>query len=68
MNKQTKITGSGTIEFQSYFGFWCYSYRIQSWRWVLSRISVVVSPGGWVVFFFFFSFFQRQLLSLGVAV
>jgi hypothetical protein len=31
--KQTnkKVSGSGTIEFQSYFKFWCYSSSIQSW-------------------------------------
>jgi hypothetical protein len=29
-NKQTKTPGSGSIEFQSYFKFWCYSSSIQS--------------------------------------
>jgi hypothetical protein len=54
-NKQ-KILGSGTIEFQSYYKFWCYSSSIQSWSWYLSRSLVVVLPGGWVVFVCFFSF------------
>jgi hypothetical protein len=61
-DKQTKIPGSGTIEFQSYFKFWCYSSSIQSWCWYLSRSSAVVSPG-WVVFGFFPSVFQRKLLG-----
>jgi hypothetical protein len=52
--KQTKIPGSGTIEFESYFKFWCYSSSIQSWCWYLSKNSVVVCPGGWVVFVFSF--------------
>jgi hypothetical protein len=61
-NKQTKKPpGLGTIEFQSWFKFWCYSSSIQSWCWYLSRSSVVVSLGGWVVVFFFF--FQQQLLG-----
>jgi hypothetical protein len=50
----------------SIFKFWCYSSNIQYWCWYLSRISVVVLPGGWVLFFFLFCFvlfFQRQLLS-----
>jgi hypothetical protein len=48
-NTHTKTPGSGKIEFQSQFKFWCYS----SSRY-LSRSSVIVSPGGWVVFFFCF--------------
>jgi hypothetical protein len=32
----------------------CYSSSIQSRCWYLSRSSVIVSPGGWVVFGFFF--------------
>jgi hypothetical protein len=40
-NKQTKIPSSGTIEFQSYFKFWCYSSSIKSWCWYLSRSSVL---------------------------
>jgi hypothetical protein len=42
--KQTnkKVPGSVTIEFQSYFKFWCYSSSIQSWCWYLSRSSVDV--------------------------
>jgi hypothetical protein len=52
-DRQTKIPGSGTVEFQSYFKFWCYSSSIQSWCCYLSRSSVAVSPGGWIVFFFF---------------
>jgi hypothetical protein len=56
-NKQeNKNSSSGTIEFQSYFKFWCYSSSIQSWCWYLSWSSVIVLPGGWVVFDFFFSF------------
>jgi hypothetical protein len=53
-NKQTKIPGSGMVEFQSYFKFWCYSSSIQSCHWYLSISSVIESPGGWVVFGFFF--------------
>jgi hypothetical protein len=53
-NKQTKIPGSGTIEFQSYFKLWCYTSSIQSWCWYLIISSVVVSPGHLVVFAFFF--------------
>jgi hypothetical protein len=62
-NKQTKIPGSGTIEFQSYFKFFYYSSNILSWCLYLSRSSVIILPGSWVVFDLFSFVFQTQLLG-----
>jgi hypothetical protein len=57
-NKQKKPPGSGTIEFQSYFQFWCYSSILI----LVFKPKLYDSLTKWLGSVCF-SFFQKQLLG-----